>query len=383
MNKASRIAMSSVLALTSLLVTSPSPLAAAEDLPANAALKYWQAFAAMPRLVGDKTGERVWDASTDAGIVQPVDEELAEFLQSWQCTWALRLLHRGAKLQHCDWGLDVEEDGINVLLPHPGKARHLMRISLLSARYNFEQGRQSEGIDDVIATIRLGRHVGRDGVTISILAGYSIEHVANFVVAAYLPQMDTKALASLEAELDRLPPLTPIHESIQNERYYLEWFVDRYEQADDNGRSKLCHDITDSEEAAKTLLEADIAKLAAELRPVYDQLPQLMSLPMEEFNTVVKQRVEPAVEANPLGKVLFASITAAREAEAVQHCRHALLRAAVDVVKRGKDAVRDHPDPFGQGPFQYMPFDGGFELRSQWQYAPKKWLSLTVGIPRP
>jgi len=372
----------SILMVAGPFVLLGSAARADDNRPANAALKYWQAFAAMPQLVGDKTGERVWNASTDTEIVQPVDDELARFLQSWQSKWALKALRRGAKCEHCDWQVDLKEDGINVFLPHPGKARHLMRVSLLSARYNFERGRQIEAVDDVIATITLGRHVGWDGVTISILAGYSVEHTANFVVAAYLPTMDAKALARLETALDRLPRLTPMHEIIGNERYYLDWFVGQWEKADEEGRLRLCRDTTESDEAASALIEADVPKLAAELRPMYDQLGELMALPLGEFEKAVEQRIDPVVEANPLG-AMVASFSVAREAEAMHHCRHTLLRAGIDVVKRGRDALADHPDPFGEGPFAYEPFDGGFRLRSERTYADKKWVSLTVGIPKP
>ena len=41
------------------------------------------------------------------------------------------------------------------------------------------------------------------------------------------------------------------------------------------------------------------------------------------------------------------------------------LKAAVAVVRDGPDEVKDHKDPFGDGPFEYKATDGGFELKSK------------------
>ena len=71
--------------------------------PANAALKYWQAFGLMPAL--DKDQEKLlheWDkAPLDAAALKLIDRSRK----------SLAYLHRGAKLDRCDWGLDYE-DGV-------------------------------------------------------------------------------------------------------------------------------------------------------------------------------------------------------------------------------------------------------------------------------
>jgi hypothetical protein len=42
-----------------------------------------------------------------------------------------------------------------------------------------------------------------------------------------------------------------------------------------------------------------------------------------------------------------------------------LHSAALAVRQDGPDALKNHPDPVVGGMFEYVPFDGGFELRSK------------------
>jgi hypothetical protein len=59
----------------------------------------------------------------------------------------------------------------------------------------------------------------------------------------------------------------------------------------------------------------------------------------------------------------------------------AMLRAAIAVVQHGQQALsrEEYRDPFGDGPFKYAAFDGGFELSSKLMDRQGKPASLTVG----
>jgi hypothetical protein len=376
-----------VLALLGFTSGSPSWLGAAETPSPNAALTYWQAFATMPRLNDHKTGKRVFEASYDEGIVKPIDEELAKYLQMWASRTAIRLLHRAAGISHCDWGLNLSEDGLEVRLGHVDKARPMMRLCLARARYHFEEGRDREGVDDVIATMAMGRHLASDGLTASLFAGYNLEHMACYIAAAYLPRMSPEGLDYLGKRLDALPPFPSLGEVLANERWHLDWLVEKYQAADEKRRRELCRLLTDSDEAAGTLYGADVLKLAADLRPLYEEIDALASLPPEKLRKAVEKRIAPKVDGNPLGQVMFPDLVTTRTGDVFHQCRRALLRAAIDVVRRGTDALEDHPDPHGDGPFEREAFDGGFELRSQLEYlkyrkVPTK-LTLRVGIRKP
>jgi len=375
----SRILTFGVLAFASPLTTEAAPPSQRADTP-NAALVYWQAFASMPRLMDTKTGERIIDASSYQTIDKPVDDELRKFLEQPASRYSLHMLHRAAKIEHCEWGLDLAEDGGELLLPHVLNARHLMRLSLLRARDHFEHGRHIQGIDDVIDTMLLARHAGSDGVTVSLLASFSIESTAGLVVAAYLPKMPPESLDLLAKQLAALPAPAVMSRTLANEQYLLDWFISRYESADPTRRLRLCRNLTGSDEEAKTLASADVLKLATELRPLFADIPHLSSLPLDRLETAAKTQVDPKVRSNPLGKVLFPQILAARRGEAVNQCRNLLLVAAVDVARRGPAALKDHRDPFGDGPFAYAAYDGGFELTSRLEFLPHKPIGLRAGI---
>jgi hypothetical protein len=59
--------------------------------------------------------------------------------------------------------------------------------------------------------------------------------------------------------------------------------------------------------------------------------------------------------------------------------RRALLSAALTVRQEGPDALKNQADPVLGGPFDYVPFDGGFELRSKLIGRDDKPVTLTAG----
>src|SRR5262245_11210690 len=125
----------------SLTVLAPFPATAQAadarpDLGANAAMKYWQAFAQLPAL--DKDEEK----RLEQGNKAPLDATARKLIEKSRNSRVY--LHRGAKLPRCDWSLHYE-DGIFLVLPHAGKARALTRLTALHARHEFEQGHWKSG----------------------------------------------------------------------------------------------------------------------------------------------------------------------------------------------------------------------------------------------
>ncbi len=57
------------------------------------------------------------------------------------------------------------------------------------------------------------------------------------------------------------------------------------------------------------------------------------------------------------------------------------MRAAITIVQGGAEKAKETRDPFGDGPFEYRPFDGGFELRSKFRFKDVL-VTLTVGKKR-
>jgi hypothetical protein len=56
----------------------------------------------------------------------------------------------------------------------------------------------------------------------------------------------------------------------------------------------------------------------------------------------------------------------------------AMLLAAVAVANDGPEKLKDIPDPFGDGPFEYRKLDGGYELKSKLVVDDKP-VTLTIG----
>ena len=164
------------LALTIFVL--PSGYASADtpvNLGANAALKYWQAFAQLPKLT-DAEEHKL----TAEYLMMPLDAHARDLVA--KADYALRMMHRASALTHCDWGLGYE-DGIEILLPHAQAARTLSTFACLRARIRFEDGHNADAIDDIADAMTVGRHVSMDGTLITVLVNYAIEYRAGETVA--------------------------------------------------------------------------------------------------------------------------------------------------------------------------------------------------------
>ena len=82
---------------------------------------------------------------------------------------------------------------------------------------------------------------------------------------------------------------------------------------------------------------------------------------------------------NPVFRTFFPVLANLRQAQARADVRRALLSAALAVQLDGPDALKNHPDPVLGGPFEYVAFEGGYELRSKLKRPDDKPWALTVG----
>src|SRR5262245_58136292 len=121
-----------------LSVLGTPPARAAEPTPGdsplnrNAALKYWQGFASLPKLTEEQ--QKLLEAPIATG---PLDDRLKEIVTA--STDALREIHHGAKIADCAWGVSFE-DGFNARLNHLQAARTTARIACLRARLRIADG---------------------------------------------------------------------------------------------------------------------------------------------------------------------------------------------------------------------------------------------------
>ncbi|MFM7740061.1 MAG: hypothetical protein ACKO9H_11715, partial [Planctomycetota bacterium] len=150
----------------------------------NAAVNYWQAFGLMPEWTEEEKKLREslpaeFSASLPSGVKELTERSGA----------ALNALEPATRIEKCDWQLDISQ-GPMLVLPHLQKARELARQSDLRARYRFSQGDSADGVDDILASLRLSRAVGKDPILISMLVQIAIERGSMNLAAAYLPQLN-------------------------------------------------------------------------------------------------------------------------------------------------------------------------------------------------
>src|SRR5262249_35750232 len=161
------------------------------DPGANAALKYWQAFAALPRFTDAQ--QKKLNAEC---LTMPLDAHARQTVT--RAAYSLRLMHRGAALRRCAWALDLEE-GIAARFHHAEAAGVLSSLACLRARLRFEEGHHKEAIDDLVSALTLGRHVSVDDSLIGLWVGSrTIEHQVSEALALHLPRLDTRTLKDLK-----------------------------------------------------------------------------------------------------------------------------------------------------------------------------------------
>jgi hypothetical protein len=379
------------LCLTMIVFAAPLGHASANtgtDPSANAALKYWQAFAQLPKFT-DPEGQKL----NAEFLTMPLDAHARELVG--KAAYALRMMYQGAALPRCDWAIDWEAEGIEALLPQMGAARVLSSVACLRARLRFAEGRNRDGVDDLLAALTLGRHVSLDGSLIGVLVGYSIEARIGEALALDLPKLDAGTIKDLKKRFDALPAggRPAIALRICEEKT-LDWFARKVKEAKDKETLLALFGPLFLDERARKkpdLLEkgraflaecggttAGVLKFVEETRPCYALIAKKLELPVDQFEkefALEKQKQA----GNPVYKAFFPAIQNVRRAQERAEVRHALLMAALAVQLDGRDALKQHPDPVGGGPFEYIGFAGGYELRSKLKGPEEKPITLTVG----
>jgi hypothetical protein len=343
------------------------------DRGANAAVKYWQAFALLPTL--DKDQEKLlqdWNkVPLDAAALKLIDGSRG----------SREYLHRGAKLQGCDWSLDYE-DGIFLRLPYLPKSRTLARLAALHARYEFEQRHWKSGAEDVTALLKLARHLEMDPIMIVQLLGYMIETTAIETAAPYLPELKPILPEAVCAVVDALPAGPTLPQMVLKEKQVgAMWLIQRLKDAEQHKEGSW-QDVwkevlqvptegdqspnRDLLQSAKTIEQA--IKMLEDFLPLYDQLANMMASPWKEFDAKYPDFFKKAKAANPLAGFFLPAMDRVVASQRRAETQMALFKAALAVVEGGPDKLEDIKDPFGAGPFEYRALDNGFELKSKLLY---------------
>jgi len=373
------------LATAILGVPAGSASADAPSAPGgNAALKYWQAFATLPQLT-EAEGQRL----SSECLTMPLDAGALEVVG--RADYSFRMLHHGAALPRCDWGIGGEE-GVYTRLPQVNAAWTLSALCCLRARQGFEAGRGAEAVDDVVAAWTLGRHVSLEGGFVALLVGYQIEHRMIETLAPHLPGLDPALLKDLRRRIAALPQFRSQATALRtDEGRTLDWLVRKVKGTKDReGLLNLLAWIDaaegpgrDSAAKAREFLDAcggtaeGLLRIAEEVRPSYGSLAEKIGLPPEQFEKEFEREATKRA-GNPMFKAFLPALPQLRRAQARADVRRALLDAAMDIRLNGREALKDHPDPVTGAPCEYVGFPGGFELRSAYTHDGRP-VTLTVG----
>jgi hypothetical protein len=350
------------------------------DLAANAAMKYWQAFAQLPPR-DEATQQRLRDWPTT-----PLDVAARKLVADSEASF--RYLRRGAALPHCDWSLDYE-DGIGLLLPHLDKARTLTLLACLKARIDGKDGHPADGLDDLLATMLMGRQVA-DPIMVCLLVDHNIEANAGEAIGLLLTKLDADALKRVADRLNAFPPAATIEQTLTTERdYFTAWSIRKLQEWERAGvkdfRAKLrpWFQGSSGDEAIMALVDDDSAgrliKALEGLGPFFDEQKRLAGLSRSQFLTEWPA-LQKKQASDPVATVMLPAIVKVIDARDRSRARLSLLQAAVDVARHGRDALANHRDPFGAGPFEFVARPQGFELRSALQIDGKP-VTLVAGPP--
>jgi RNA polymerase sigma factor (sigma-70 family) len=353
------------------------------DRGANAALPYGQAFVALRRVSGTQK------LSAEC-VTMPLDAHARELVTLG--AYALRMMHRGAALPRCDWAAPADW-GIDISFTRTDGALALSALACLRARLRFEEGHAAEAVEDVAAALTLARHLSQDGTLDGLRAGYQIEQNAGEALAISLPGLDANAVRDLAARLDALPPGGIVAAAtLRMQETLLDWIIGEVREANDPDSllafltqlSGFKGDPPDKNRArGRALLEAcggtatGVLKFAEQMRPACAPLAKALDRPPDQVAREF-EREAAKLAGNPVFKVFAPALDNVRGRRARADVRRALLAAALAVRLDGQGALKDHPDPVIGGPFEYMAFDGGFELRSKLKQDDTP-LALTVG----
>ena len=270
-------------------------------------------------------------------------------------------------------------------MPHLGPARNLSRLAVLRARHRFHVGRDQDGVADILAAMSLGRHAGRDRTLVGLLVDNAIQTMAQNVVAAYLLKLSPTAMEQLASGIAQLPPQNSFSQCMVSEAAFVPWLIDHVEATTSDAELLTACRRMVGDDLADELIEKSggrdgIIEHTTALIPLYARLPGLVDRPIQHDDTPFLRLLDDA-NSNPVGALLYPALDKAWHAHRRYQCRNAMLRAALDITRRGKEVLSRHHDPTDGGNFEYIELDQGFELRSKLRQAPdsEKVVRLVVG----
>jgi hypothetical protein len=245
------------------------------------------------------------------------------------------LLRAGAASPSCDWGGPLADTHVSL-----NALRTAANFTVARARFARVNGDPAGAMDDLLAAMALGRHVGKDGLMIDKLVELGMEQYATKYIAAILPSLNQEQLRALLARIESLPKSSTGQQIMAAEMTY--------------GGKKS--DSVDS---------------------LYRAMSDAWNSPQPEFARIVDAKMD-ELKLDTSDRKIGSTTILLHEPLAVTDAQRAMLLTAIDILERGEIAVRESHDPLGSGPLGYVKTAKGFELTSEYKQKDQP-VKLVVG----
>jgi hypothetical protein len=324
-----------------------APAAVAE---ANETAGVYRAAFALLDSMGDEDKQRLGLCGKDGCWVvnTPLDAGTLDLLRRQR--QAVELARKAAAMPPAVWALNGDAQRMVDLA---NRAPRLSALLVLQARHELRDGDPARAIDDICAAVALSRHASAETTLLTKMVEIAAWRPAGDLLAQQLPSLPKQLVATLPQRFAQMPRSPTMAQLLRGEKAF-------------------------ARASAKKQGFA-MAIAVAGLDGFYDALADGGALPPDEYAQLVDAELA-KVSLNPWAKIIGPSIKRSRESLAVFEAKQAMLAAAIDVVLHGEAAVAKSDDPFGDRPFGFREWPGGFELTSALQRdgAPVK---LVIGGP--
>jgi hypothetical protein len=155
-----------------------------------------------------------------------------------------------------------------LLLPGVQKCREMTTALVARAMLRVREGRPDEAWQDLLACLRLGRHLARGGMLIDGLVGVAVQSIAQRAALALLdrPELTAKSYQGYLADLRALPPMPPPADYVDwAERFvFLDWMM----VADRRGPAEIFEGLEMGDRLLRAFMDnAPAGSEVPELRP--------------------------------------------------------------------------------------------------------------------
>ena len=191
---------------------------ASTSSPPNAADTYRRAFELMPKLTPEE--EHLLAGQTSSANPAELSARLAP---------AMDLYRSAARMEHCDWGVNLEKQTMTFqgLLPHLGPLNTLSSI----AEWEADRVKAADPAAFVAwheDALRTAVHAGEGWPLVSGLFEAAMRQRSLEAIGTNLALLPPAVLAQLQARLDAIPPGVDFQQAMQAEKAFgIDWFINR------------------------------------------------------------------------------------------------------------------------------------------------------------